>query len=464
MKRILLFILAVISAFSFITLIPNKSAAAESTTFANYNTFSAEVNKIIADYVKFNNRVAGSKIEKDAAEYIKKYLDDNTSLTPLDNGHVVDGVQTFMFESTISGKYETSQNIIYTKAASKKTDKKIILTCKYDAIAFKFNEEKGINDVVETEGVNGSAGSVALMLILAAHLDDVNLEYNLEICFFGAGESDNAGANIYTQGLKKEDNKNILCAINFDSIALGKNVYYYVDEISTPVTKYLNKTAKDNKLSVKELDLVHLNKSIIEDGTSKLNLPYTHIALQSANVEFMKQGIVSINFLAGEYDEGIVLGRNEFNGKDVLTFTGDDSAKKIEELYGFETVVENLFKTFKTMDNILTDFDFQKALENSFESTKVFYSIFGNEKLAIYLTAVAFVIFVVIAMWIYHKMNIRSYYSNVEVEFLTSVIKITEQVDKDGQDENVSKVISQVIAQDIKKDKTIKTKRKKKDE
>ncbi len=459
MKRVLLFILALISVLSFGLIIPNKKANAAS--FSNYNDFSREVNTIVSEFVKFNDRVAGSETEKKAADFIKNYL-DNTKFKPLNDGHTIDGVQTFMFESTISGKYETSQNIIYTKQASEKTDKKIILSCKYDAIAFEYNEEKGINEVVNTEGVNGSAGSVALMLILASHFSDVELDFNLEICFFGAGESDNAGANIYTQGIKKEDNKNILCAINFDAISLGKNVYYYVDEITTPVTKYLSKTAKEDKLSVKELDLVHLNKSIIAETESKLGLSYTHIGLQSANVEFMKQGITSINFIAGEYDEGIVLGRNEFNGKDVLTFTKDDTAKKIEELYGFDSVVENLFATYKTIDNILTDFDFQEALSDSFESTKLFYSFFGNKKLATYLTAIAFVVFVIVAMGIYYKLNIKSYYSNVEIEFLSSVIKIAEQVDKDGQDENVSKVISQIVAQDIKRNKTIKTKRKKK--
>lgn len=459
MKRVLLFILALVSALSFGFVIPNKKEAS-AASFSNYNDFNTEVNTIIANFVKFKDRVAGSETERNAAKYIKEYL-DGTAFEPLDDGHTVDGVQTFMFESTISGKYETSQNIIYTKKASKETDKKIILTCKYDAIAFEYNEEKGVNDVVDTEGVNGSAGSVALMLILASHLGDMNFDFNIELCFFGAGESDNAGASIYTQGLNKDNNKDILCAINFDTIALGKNVYYYVDEISTPVTKYLNKTAKEDKLGVKELDLVHLNKSIISASTSKLGLSYTHIGIQSANVEFMKQGIVSINFIAGEYDEGIVLGRSEFAGNDVLTYTKDDSAEKIEELYGFESVVENLFTTFKVMNNILTDFDFQTALSDSFESTKVFYSIFGNQKLATYLTAIAFVVFVIVAMGIYYKLNIKSYYSNVEIEFLTSVIKIAEQVDKEGKDENVSKVISQVIAQDIKKNKTIKTKRKK---
>lgn len=459
MKKVLLFILAMISALSFGFVIPNKNASAKS--FSNYNDFSQEVNSIIAEYVKFNDRVAGSETERKAAEFIISYL-NTTTFEPLNDGHTVDGVQTFMFESTISGKYESSQNIIYTKKASEETEKTIILSCKYDAIAFKYNEEKGINDVVDTEGVNGSAGSVALMLILASHFSDVELDFNLEICFFGAGESNNAGANIYTQGISKETSENILCAINFDTIALGKNVYYYVDEISTPVTEYLNKTAKDDKLSIKELDLVHLNKSIISASTSKLGLSYTHVGLQSANVEFMKQGITCINFIAGEYDEGIVLGRNEFNGNDVLTFTKDDTAEKIEELYGFDSVIENLFGTYKALGNILTDFDFQEALADSAGSTKAFYSIFGNEKLATYLTVVAFVIFVVVAMGIYYKLNIRSYYSNVEIEFLTSVIKIAEQVDKDGQDENVSKVISQVIAQDIKKNKTIKTKRRRK--
>ncbi len=459
MKRVLLFILAVVSAITYVSITPNKTTNA--STLSNYNTFNSEVNGIVADFVKFNDRVAGSETEKKASNYIKSYLDTKTSLEPLSNGYVNDGVQTFMFESTISGKYETSQNIIYTKRTSKDTNKKIILACKYDAIALKYNEETGVNDIVNTEGVNGSAGSVALLLLLAQELQNVSLDFNVEICFFGAGESDNAGAGIYAQGINAEEKENILCAINFDSISLGKNIYYYVDEISTPVTEYLNKTAKEDKLGAKEIDLVHVNKSLVSADENELGLTYTHIALQSANVKFMKQGITTINFFAGEYDEGIVLGRSEFAGKDILTYTENDTAEKIEELYGFDAVVENLYTTFKVVNNILTDADLQKALTDSIGSTKAFYAVFGNQKLAIYLTMIAFVVFVIVAMGIYYKLNIKSYYSNVEVEFLTSVIKIAEQVDQTGEDENVSKVVSQVIAQDIKKNKTIKTRRKK---
>ena len=41
------------------------------------------------------------------------------------------------------------------------------------------------------------------------------------------------------------------------------------------------------------------------------------------------------------------------------------------------------------------------------------------------------------------------------MEFLSSVVKIAENIDTDGKDKNVPKVISQVIAKDIKKNKTL---------
>ena len=77
---------------------------------------------------------------------------------------------------------------------------------------------------------------------------------------------------------------------------------------------------------------------------------------------------------------------------------------------------------------------------------------------------VAFVVFVAVAMYIYHRLNIKSYYARIEPEFLTSVVKITESIDENGLDVNVAKVVSRVIAKDIKKDKIIKVKRKKKED
>ena len=72
-----------------------------------------------------------------------------------------------------------------------------------------------------------------------------------------------------------------------------------------------------------------------------------------------------------------------------------------------------------------------------------------------------FIVFVIIAMYIYYKLSIKAYNANVEVEFLSSVVKISEQIDQNGLDANVPKVVSQVLANDIKKDKIIKRRRKK---
>ena len=71
--------------------------------------------------------------------------------------------------------------------------------------------------------------------------------------------------------------------------------------------------------------------------------------------------------------------------------------------------------------------------------------------------------FIVVAMYIHYKLSIKAYHANVEVEFLSSVVKISESIDKTGVDANVPKVVGQVLANDIKKDKVIKVKKNKKD-
>ena len=121
----------------------------------------------------------------------------------------------------------------------------------------------------------------------------------------------------------------------------------------------------------------------------------------------------------------------------------------------------NLFNAYSFITTTLTDSDFQTKAVEAYGSFKTFYNFFGNEKLITYLTLIAFVVFVIVAMYMYYKFTVKSYYSNIEMEFLSTVVRISEQVDKDRGDPEVSKVVSQVIASDIKKDKTLKSKRKK---
>lgn len=434
-----------------------RVAKAESKSSAE---FSNKVVSIIEEYsTNFKKRVGGSNGEKEAAVYIKKYLDDHTNLSPKDNAYVKEGVQTFDYESSFTSKFETSQNIIYYADLNPNSDKKVILGCNYDAYAYKFDNEKQEYKETESESVNGSSASVAFLLALASEIDTFDLDYDVEFVFFGAGEIDRAGSKVYTDGFTEDSKKNILCMMNFDGIALGKHTYYYLDEVSSSFSKYLDNMSRQEKSKVKEVDGVHLGKVILAEKNS-LGLSYTHVALESDNINFMSAGVLTINFFAGDYETGIVMGRSEFGEDDILTYTEKDNVEYISKNIGFEKVTQNLNENYKFVMAILTDADFVASATEAKNETKGFYSFFANTNLLVYLTAIAFIVFVVVAMYIYYKLSVKSYYANVESEFLSTVIKLSESIDAEGKDMNVPKAISQVVARDIKKDKTIKTSKK----
>lgn len=428
---------------------------------SSYDSFKLVTDVIFTNITSKTNRLAGSEEEGLTKDYIFNYLSTETQLKKRDDGRVKEGIQEFTFESYFSGKYEKSQNIVFGLDKSG-TNKKVVLGTHYDSVAYKEDSYMTVDDIVASEGINASAGSVALLLAIARDIHTWNLNFDVEIVFFGAGESNLAGSKYYTQGLTEKEQNNIVAMINFDGVAFGKNQYFYVDEVETKFEKFVNKVSTKNNLSIKQVNTINLNKVVgVQD---ELGLGYTHIALASNHVYFKKLGINTINFFAGDYSNGIVMGRSEFEGKDLIRYTENDSLEYIKTHYGAEVVTENLFKVYNMVYSTLTDTGFIGAAGESNQSSW-FYLLFANSHLALYLTAVAFVVFVVVAMFVYYKLTIKAYYSNVELEFLSSVMKISEQIDGQGTDANVPKAVSQLIANDIKKDKTIKRSRKdKKDE
>ena len=126
-------------------------------------------------------------------------------------------------------------------------------------------------------------------------------------------------------------------------------------------------------------------------------------------------------------------------------------------------IAENLYEVYKTIFVTITNEGFVSTFEESAGSTEFFYKFFTNSNLVLYLTVVVFIVLVIVAMYIYYKLSIKAYYANIEMEFLSSVMKISDQIDKNGKDDTVAKVVSQVIANDIKKDKVIRVKKQKKD-
>ena len=436
-----------------------KMPVADASNFQlNYNEYSEKVQTILGEFCVFRERTAGSKVEKDAGTYIRDYLLTNaTKVIAKNDASTEQGIQEFKFVSDYTGLYETSQNIIFEYKSSVKTNKKVILACNYDA-PFKYDEETGEYVTYNNDALNVSAGGVAALMILAETLPNYNLGFNLEFVFFGAGESSFAGSDFYLNGLSSEDEKDVLCVINIDKVALGTNLYFYMDEVKTSFSKYVSSVVSS---FTKEIDLSHLNKT--EFVYNDLGLGYSHIALESDNVNFMKRGIATINLFAGDYETGIVLGRNEYNGKELISYTDNDTLEYINKNLGSEEIADNLYMVNSAIETLLNDANFERNAAKSYGKTNWFYKIFANEELVLWLTIVAFVVVLIVSMYIYNKLTFKSYYANVEVEFLSSVVKISDHVEKGPESKEVAKVIGQVLANDIKKNKTLKPEKKKKE-
>ena len=460
MRKIKSLLLSLVLAFVvFFGAFAFKTPVASAANFhLSYNEYAEKVQTILGDFCDFKARTAGSAVEKDAATYIRDYLMTNaTKVSAKSDLSTENGIQEFKFVSVYTGLYETSQNVIFEYKTDVKTSKKVILACNYDA-PLKYDEETGDYITYNNDALNVSAAGVASLMILAETLPNYNLGFNLEFVFFGAGESSFAGSNFYLNGLSEDEAKEVLCVINIDKVALGNNLYFYMDEVKTSFSKYVSSVVSSFS---KEIDLSHLNKT--EYVYNDLGLGYSHIAIESDNVNFMKRGIATINLFAGDYETGIVMGRNEYNGKELISYTDNDTLEYINKNLGNNEIADNLYLVNSAVETLLTDADFEKNAAKSYGKTNWFYSIFANEKLVLWFTIVAFAVILIISMYIYYKLTVKSYYANVEVEFLSSVMKISDHVEKGPESKEVAKVVGQVLANDIKKNKTLKPEKKKKD-
>lgn len=433
---------------------------AEEYVTSSSNSFNSIVNSILNEYSVFTNRIAGSEGETQAYKYIENYLIQNTNLTPLSNNFIENGVQSFRFQSIFDGEYYTSQNLIYEYKSPKNTDKKIIIGCSYDAVAYKYVDYE--LSLCESESINGSAGSVALMLALSRLLDFESLPYNVEFVFFGAGTSDNAGSKFYTQGISEETAQNILLMINVDKIAVGKNLYFYVDEIENDFSKFMKNLSKSGNSSFRQVSVKNLGKNLESDP---IGLGYSHIALTSNNSNFMNSNILTMNIFAGDYSKGINLGICEYQDEEALTFTSNDNLEYIDENLGEFAVLNNLQKAFDSIKAVLSNENFVGVCNSSKNQTNWIYNIFSNKNLIEFLTGALIILLLIVTYIISYKLTKKSYFANIENDFVNSVMTISTNLEN-GQDgkTDIPDMVTDILVSDIKNDKQIKRKRNKKND
>ena len=407
----------------------------------------------ILGIINFDERIAGSEDEKSTSEYIKNFLDDYTEAIPVQNQSTENGVQKFSFQSIFDENYYYSQNIIYYLPAAIETTQKVIISCHYDSYAYKLDSYGNIL-LEATQAVNQSAGSTALLMVMAKYLKKNTYNFNIEFVFFGASSSNNAGMTFYTNGIDEDGAKNILLAINLDTIAFGKNLYFYVDEIETEISKYSKEIFEEADINIDEINIINIAKDIVDDNG--MGLTYTHIA-QKPIINFMKVGVLAMNIFAGEYNSGITVGRCEFYGEDVITYTQKDNMEFIMQNYDSNIIITNLTEVFAGITNLIESDDFVVVCSTSFGETSTFYSIFGNKNLVILLTIILLIIFLIISFVIHYNLTVKSYNTNIEDDFVAVVLNMAANIEKKSSDE-VTKKISEIIASDIKKDKRIRKK------
>lgn len=442
-----------IISFSHTNLMANANQG--QTSIKNATEISKNIQNYLLEFSAFKTRFAGSDGEKQASEYIFNKLSSFSKLTPKScNGlNDKDGVQNFNFKSVIDGSQKYSQNIIFEYKSEKENAQKIIIASSYDAYEIKQD-----NKSVETEAINGSAGSVAVLLALAETLSEQKFDFDIEFIFFGAGESNNAGAVHYTNGLSKEDSKNILLMMNIENIALGKNLYFYIDETKTELSSFAKNLSDSKKLHANEVNISNLGK-ILLSSPSELGLNYKHIANSSSNEKFMKAGVLSMNIFSGDYSDGLVVGKCEYQNSEPVTNTKNDNFEYISNKFGGNIIIDNLTKSFNFINQLLVEDGLSTACQNSVKQINNFYSVIANQKLPLYLTISVLFVGIIIALIIYYKLSIKAYNSNVESEFISSVMSISDNFEA-GQDKvEVSKIVGQIVAHDIKKDKRIKRKK-----
>lgn len=343
MKNFLILVVGIIFALQFFVCPKTIFAGEVSRLEALTNLVQFYANEIfVNDFENVKNRTAGSVGEQNMAQNLQTQL-ENLELEKLDNS------ETFLQEFTFS-KNLTSQNVV--GLIDNGSTNFIVLGAHYDAVYVAEN----------SYGYSDNISGVSAVLCLANFLKETpDLPYNIIVCFYGAEEVGCLGSTYFANNLPDEIKNNILLSINFDSVGAGDNLYYFHTDYGTKYGGAIDTFARQNYSNINKSKNTNFFSSIASNGIN-----YSNLALNSDNSSFIKQGINSLSFFAGNLDAKNGLGFFETTNHERIMHS-TDSVETIEEIFG-----EKFFLNIATIANfsfdLLTDESF--TAEN-FEANQV---------------------------------------------------------------------------------------------
>jgi len=358
-----------------------------------------------------NNRIAGGDGEKAAAEYLKTAM-EYLGLEAINDTSTVDGFQ--LFDVNIDGVLCNSQNVRFVKKSGINNNKKVIISTHYDNEYYY--DANNYEKILYSEGVFSSGASVGLVLAIAEEVSKISLDFDVEIVFFGSHYQKMAGSAYYTSMISRDMASDILLAINYDNVVSDGDIYLYNGEFENKTDSYIENVFSQNVEAKSTKDYSFVSNT---DKLSVTGLPYTHVALESDSAHFLRVGTKVLNILAVDNEN--------IDALNIINYTRPTSIKEdtysnLENLYS-DKMIQNLANMFIGTFDLICDAGFVETMSVSHNYD--LYKIFSNEKMAVFITAVLFVIICFVLYLVYLKLKKSADEAKKRVNFDAVMAEVT---------------------------------------
>lgn len=314
-----------------------KANAGFEIFYSNYSQIQSLIEEIYSDnFEQVKNRTAGGAGELAFANILSEKLD-------LLGLQFLTTNESYLQEFQIS-ETKSSQNVIGLKDNG--SQNYVILGAHYDAV-YK-----------ETSfGYNDNLSGVVGALYLVEKLLNEDIDSNIIVVFYGAEEAGCLGSKYFVNHLPDEIKNNILLSINYDSIGGGEHLYYFHTDYPTVYGTTLDNFAENSDFNIIKPGFNRFFSSLVNN-----DLNYTSIVLNSDNSTYLKNGINSLMFFAGDLNATNGLGFFEKAGHSRIMHNTDSEQTNLD-VFG-ESFYENIDNAVLLSYDLLISDDFNE--ENFF--------------------------------------------------------------------------------------------------
>lgn len=328
------------------------------------------------------DRESFSKSEEACAQNIKAFAE-----SLLVNEMPAYSVKTVKF--TVSE--ETSQNVIVLKKSKNEGAKQVIIGTYYDNTV-AVNSLNQTTEITKSVGAMENGTGCAMMYALMDYYKDSDLPFDLVFAFFGATNSNNAGAQKYVDEMTVTERNNTLLMISLHRYG-GKNLYLYSEETKTEHQEFIKTSAKAVDVDLKEVP-VYLP---VISAYSFKRLPYATWATNSVHAPFMEHHINVANIYSADYNFLSVMDDEyigQANRSNTITDTYSNLVKDYP-LYGAQ-----ICDTANVIIATLSDSGFESAMISSRQNFKSYdfftYDLYANLVLLGLIMILGLIVFLLI--------------------------------------------------------------------